>query len=134
MTNSTLRFAEDIMRTDSANTFHCIVPEPNWAHFDPVECPAPIQAWIEKNYPEVHVERTAGFRQNYCTRDDPDEEQEFECTDDLPQPIFYVGFNNPEQVESFARAFSTPPLDTPEAPSDFILVTVNFRDFVAQED
>lgn len=120
-----LRVVEDILREDNINVIHCIVPSKNWEHYDPVMCPRPIREWIENNFPGVKIERIGGFGLNYhydIQSECDDELPEFGCTDEFPQPIFYVGFNNSDQVDQFVHAWTTPPLHTPEAPSDFHLV------------
>lgn len=121
---SNLRFAEDIVieQGEKADTIYCIVPDPSWKWYDEVDCPLPIRVWLENNFPEVKIERIAGFRNSYGTRTTGEDEPEYSSTDSFSlHPIFYVGFKNSEQVERFVHAWSTPPLDTP---NDFQFVTV----------
>jgi len=117
----TLRTYEQVAQEDPLTPVYVIAACPEWPHYDSKECPAVIRAWIEQHYPEVVIEPLSGlsFHKTVSTK------QEYPhgfllCH--LPRPLFRIGFSE-EQADHFFRAWSSPPLDTPEAPRDFYWLT-----------
>jgi hypothetical protein len=89
---------------------------PEWAYYDPDDCPAPIRAWVQQHYPDVVIEQlVADFESAYVLGGDSD------IPDGLLNeltPVFRLGFSA-EQAKHFRQAWSNPPLDTPDSPTNF---------------
>ena len=113
-----LRTLEQVVREDGEHPVYVVAALPEWAHYDPDECPAPIREWVEQSYPDAVVEQLSGFKLEYGFGDDSDNPGEL--LNELI-PMFRLGFNA-DQAAHFQQAWSTPPLDTPESPSSFYFV------------
>ena len=120
-----LKSVEQAM-SESDDPIYLIFSSRAWEHHDADNCPIPIREWIERHYPDVAIEKLSGFSRKYmCVANDgkPDEL----LSDIFSPPVFRIGFT-PEQVEHFREAWNNPPLDTPESPSNFYLVTCGQTD------
>jgi len=69
----------------------------------------------------VVIEQLSGFELDYVLEDDSDNPDEF-ISERFPTLIFRLGLNE-KQAEHFHRAWSSPPLDTPDAPTNFYILT-----------
>lgn len=112
-----LRTFEQVLKQDGDDTIYAVAALPEWKHYEPDNCPAPIREWILQHYPDVVIEQLDGFARQYVMSVDDDLTNRI-WTDDLPSPIFRLGFDA-AQAEHFDAAWSSPPLDTEDAPSDF---------------
>jgi hypothetical protein len=117
-----LRTLEQVALRDRERPIYGVAALPEWEHYDPDDCPAPIRAWVQQHYPDVVVEQlVAEFEVAYVLGDESGNSGEFlnELT-----PIFRLGFNA-EQAEHFERAWSNPPLDNLDSPSNFYFFTLD---------
>jgi len=112
---------EQVVRYAGHHPVYVLAALRKWKHYDPEECPVPLRAWIEQHYPDVVVEKLSGLELEYELQSSSDGSRQL-LSELLPMPIFRVGFNA-EQAEHFQRAWSRPPLDNPDSPSQFVFLT-----------
>jgi hypothetical protein len=93
-----------------------------WKHYHPEECPTPIREWLHEHYPDVVIEQLARFVREYVFQA-PSSNARHALSALWPKPMFRLGFNG-EQAKHFGEAWRTPPLDTPESPTNFYFLTV----------
>ena len=131
-TNTAKTYEQTWLENKATMPTYAIAACPEWEHFDVEECPAPIRAWVEQHYPDVVIEPLSGLSfENSHSADGKNPDDFLICH--LPRPIFRLGFNR-EQAAHFARAWSTPPLDTPDSPNNFYFMTSDERDLSLSED
>jgi len=112
---------EQVVRYAGHHPVYVLAALRKWKHYDPEKCPVPLRAWIEQHYPDVVVEKLAGIELEYELQDNSHGPAPL-LSELLPLPIFRVGFNA-EQAGHFRQAWSSPPLDTADSPSQFIFMT-----------
>jgi hypothetical protein len=110
-----LRTLEDVAKQDEERPIYLVAALPEWEHYDPDDCPAPIRAWVQQHYPDVVIEQlVADFESAYVLGDDSDIPDELlnELT-----PVFRLGFSA-EQAKHFRLAWSSPPLEATGSPTN----------------
>ena len=77
--------------------------------------------WIRQHYPDVKIEQlsSSSFENARPAKDKIFEE----CLSKPLVQIFRLGFNEEQEAVDFIYAWSRPPLDTLESPSNFIFLT-----------
>lgn len=120
-----LRTVVDVFQQDSERFICAVAALPEWEHYDPEVCPAPIREWIRLNYPSVVIEQLSGdydYSASYKSDDcDPSSGLHW------PKPIFRLGFNV-QQAEHFVQAWRTVPPGSASAPKDFYFLIHELRD------
>src|SRR5471030_3183064 len=114
-----LRTLEQVFQQDGKSPIHLVAAVLEWEHYDSDECPTPIREWVLLHYPDVVIEQLIGIESDYEPDDASDIPDDFLCG---LTPIFRLGFNA-EQAEHFQQAWSNPPLDTPDSPTNFYFLS-----------
>ena len=120
-----LRTFEDVFEQDGERFICAVAAVPEWEHYDPNDCPAPIREWVRQHYPDVVVEELSGDYESATTwkSDDID----LSAGPHWPKPIFRIGFNV-QQAEHFQQAWQTLPPGSPNIPEDFYFLTYTFQE------
>ena len=101
---------------------YAVAAMPEWKHYDPDNCPAPIREWLKQHYPKVQIELTEFALQYGVTNNG--ESSISSSVSDIPRPICrLVGFNGEQARDHFLRAWSSPPLETEDSPCEFYFIT-----------
>ncbi len=110
-----LKTYEQVSQEDGGRPTYAIAADPE-EHFEIGTC----LDWVRHNYPSVVIEQlsSSSFENARPAKDKIFEE----CLRKPLVQIFRLGFNE-EQAAHFAEAWSSPPLDTPDSPSNFIYLT-----------
>jgi hypothetical protein len=109
-----LRTVEEVAKQDEERPIYVFAALPEWEHYDPDECPAPIRLWVQQHYPDVAIEQLSGFELEYDLGDDSD------IPDDFLRgltPVSRLGFNG-EQAKHFRLAWSSPPPEATGSPTN----------------
>jgi len=86
--------------------------------------------WVRQYYPDVEIEQLASSSFENARPVTNKVFEEF-LSSPLVQ-IFRLGFNDEEQAAHFAEAWTNPPLDTPDSPSNFIYLTDEREEYRAK--
>lgn len=120
-----LRTVEEVSRQDGERFICAVSALPEWEHYDPDNCPAPIREWIQQHYPDVVIEQLSGDYESsktWISNDfDPSAGMQW------PKPVFRLGFNA-QQAEHFEQVWRTVLPGSPCMPKDFYFLIHEFLD------
>ncbi len=118
-----LRTVEQVFQQDGERFICSVAALPEWEHYDPEDCPAPIRAWIQQHYPDVVIEQLSGDYESSTTWESSD--CDLSAGLHLPKPTFRLGFNA-QQAEHFEQAWRTLLPGSPSMPEDFYFLIHEF--------
>jgi hypothetical protein len=115
-------------------TIYAISISPEWEHWHPTDCPAPIREWLDKNCPDVTVQAVSGW-DGVASLDI----YGMQIIDNgaFPEPMFRLGFSE-QQAAQFDEWWSNPSNPGAETEENFWFLIVNrdhqYQPFVLQEN
>ena len=119
-----LRTVEEVFQQDGERFICAVAALPEWEHYDPDNCPAPIREWIRQHYPDVVIEQLSGDNESSTVWESDD------CNPSKglhwPKPIFRLGFNA-QQAEHFEQVWRTLPPGSLDVPKDFYFLIHEFH-------
>lgn len=120
-----LRTVEEVFQQDGERFICSVAALPEWEHYDPDNCPAPIREWIQQHYPNVVIEQLSGDNESSTVWESSD----FDPSAGLhwPKPIFRLGFNA-QQAEHFEQAWRTVSPGSHRMPKDFYFLIHEFQE------